>query len=41
MPNEYADAMRVFTKILKPPFVLLRSLGHLYAVYVGGTYLQS
>ena len=32
--------MRVFTKILKPPFALLRKLGHLSVVHVDGTYLQ-
>ena len=40
MPNGYADAMRVFTKILKPPFALLRKFGHLSVVYVDDTYLQ-
>ena len=29
MPNGYSDAMRVFTKILKPPFAQLRSEGYL------------
>ena len=26
MPNRYVDAMRIFTKILKPPFSLLQKL---------------
>ena len=38
--NGYKDAMRVFTKILKPPFAKLRSEGHLSVVYVDDTYLQ-
>ena len=40
MPNGYADAMCFFTKIIKPPFALLRKLGHLSVVYVDDTYLQ-
>ena len=38
MPNGYADAMRIFTKILKPPFSLLRKFGHQSVVYVGDTF---
>ena len=40
MLNGYADAMPVFTKFLKPPFALLRKLGHLSVVYVDDIYLQ-
>ena len=40
MPNGYSEAMRVFTKILKPPFAHLRTQGHLSVVYVDDTYLQ-
>ena len=40
MPNRYADAMRVFTKILKPSFALLRKFGHLSMGYVDDPYLQ-
>ena len=40
MSNGYSDAMRVFTKILKLPFTLLRKFGHFSAVYVDDTYLQ-
>ena len=29
MPNGYSEAMRVFTKLLKPPFSILRSYGYL------------
>ena len=29
MPNGYSEAMRVFTKLLKPPFSILRSHGYL------------
>ena len=39
MPNGYADAMRIFTKILKPPFSLLRKLGHQSVVYVDDAFL--
>ena len=34
MPNGYSDAMYIFTKILKPPFKVLREEGHLSVVYV-------
>ena len=40
MPNGYSDAMRIFTKILKPPFAALRQSGHLSCVYVDDSYLQ-
>ena len=39
IPNGYADAMKIFTKILKRPFSLLQKLGYQYAVYVDGTFL--
>ena len=39
MPNGYSDAMRIFTKILKP-FKVLREQGHLSVVYVDDVYLQ-
>ena len=39
MPNGYAHAMRIFTKILKPPFSLLQKLGHQSVVYVDDTLL--
>ena len=39
MSNGCADAMRIFTKILKPPFSLLRKLGHQSVVYVDDTFL--
>ena len=40
MPNGYSDAMRVFTKVLKPPFATLRQEGHDSAgVYVDDTIL--
>ena len=38
MPNGYADATRIFTNILKPPFSLLRKLGHQSVVYVDDTF---
>ena len=34
MPNGYLHAMRVFTKILKPPFSCLREQGHSSVIYV-------
>ena len=40
MPNGYSDAMHIFTKILKPPFKVLRDEGHLSVVYVDDVYLQ-
>eukprot|EP00794_Sanderia_malayensis_P014639 gene14639-16158_t len=40
MPNGYGPAMRVFTKILKPPFSFLRQNGHIPVVFVDDTYLQ-
>ena len=40
MPNGYSDAMRIFTKILKPPFAQLRKMGHLSVIYVDDSYLQ-
>ena len=39
MPNGYSDAMRVFTKILKPVFAYLRDLGYMSVVYVDDTLL--
>ena len=39
MPNGYLDAMRVFTKILKPPFSCLREQGHSSVIYVDGSLL--
>ena len=40
MPNGYSDAMRVFTKNLKPAFSYLREIGYLSVVYVNNSYLQ-
>ena len=40
MPNGYSDAMHIITKILKPPFKVLREEGHLSVVYVDDVYLQ-
>ena len=39
IPNGYTDAMRIFTKIVKPPFSLLWKLGHQSVVYVDDTFL--
>ena len=39
MPNGYADTIRISTKILKPPFSLLRKLEHQFAVYIDDTLL--
>ena len=40
MPNGYGPAMRLVTKVLKPPFAWLRARGYMSAVYVDDTYLQ-
>ena len=40
MPNEYGTAMRIFTKISKIPFSILREKGFLSVVYVDDSYLQ-
>ena len=34
MPNGYSEAMRIFTKILKPPFSALRKQGLLSVTFV-------
>ena len=40
MPNGYGPTMRIFTKISKVPFSILREKGLLSAVYVDDSYLQ-
>ena len=40
MPNGYESAMRIFTKISKIPFSILREKGFLSVVYVDDSYLQ-
>ena len=40
MPNGYSDAMRVFTKMLKPPFATLRKQGFISVIFVDDPYLQ-
>jgi len=40
LPNGYGPAMRAFTKLLKPPFAILRNYGFLSVVYVDDSYLQ-
>ena len=40
MQNGYGSAMRIFTKITKVPFSVLRMQGHTSIVYVDGFYLQ-
>ena len=39
MPNRYLDAVRVFTKILQPPFSCLGEQGHLSVIYVDDSLL--
>ena len=39
MPNGYKDAMRIFTKLLKPVFSHLRSLGYTSVIYVDDSLL--
>ena len=40
MPNGYGPAMRIFIKISKIPFSILRKKGFLSIVYVDDSYLQ-
>ena len=40
MPNGYGPITRIFTKITKVPFSVLRMQGHTSVVYVGDSYLQ-
>lgn len=40
MPQGYGPAMRVFTKLLKAPFSVLRQLGFLSVIYVDDSFLQ-
>ena len=40
LPNGYAQAPLIFTKILKLPFAYLRKLGHPSVVYIDASYLQ-
>ena len=40
MPNGYAPAMQIFTKLSKMLFLILREKGFLSVVYVGDPYLQ-
>ena len=38
--NRYSDAMKVFTKVLKPDFSYLREMGYLSVKYVDVSYVQ-
>ena len=40
LPNGYALAPMLFTKVLRPPFAYLRRQGHISVVYMDDTYLQ-
>ena len=40
MPNGNSEAMRLFTKLLKPPFSILRAHGYLSVVFVDDSYFQ-
>ena len=40
LPNGYAQALLIFTKLLRLPFGSLRSQGHLSVVYMDDSYLQ-
>ena len=40
LPNGYSDAMRIFSKLLKPVFGHLRMLGYLSVSYVDESHLQ-
>ena len=39
-PNGLASAPRIFTKLLKPAYAILRSMGHLNSGYIDDSYLQ-
>jgi len=40
LPNGLASAPRIFTKLLKPVYATLRSMGHLNSGYIDDSYLQ-
>ena len=40
MPNGYAEAMRIFTKILRPPFSYFKGKGLSSVVFVDDTYCK-
>ena len=40
IPNGYFDAMRTFTKMLKPPFATLQKQGFISVIFVDDSYLQ-
>ena len=40
MPNEYSDAMRVFTKELKPPFATLSKQAFVSVIFVDDSYFR-
>ena len=40
IPNGYSEAMRVFAKLLKTPFSILRSHGYLSVVFIDDSYPQ-
>ena len=40
MSNRYSEVMKVFTKLLKPPFSILRSFSYLSVVFADDSYLQ-
>ena len=40
MPNGFSEAMRVFTKLLKPRFSIWRSHGYLSVIFVDESYLH-
>jgi ribonuclease HI len=41
LPNGLASAPRLFTKLLKPAFAVLRTMGFLSVVYIDDSYLQA
>ena len=40
MPNGFSEAMRIFTKMLKPPFATLQKKGHLSITFVDDSYFK-
>ena len=41
LPNGLSSASRIFTKVLKPVFAMLRKMGHSNVAYIDDSFLQS
>ena len=40
MPNGFSEAMRIFTKMLKPLFTTLQKKGHFSITFIDDSYFQ-